>query len=454
MPGAGDRPMLDRLKFIAAHEAGYGGFYPDYIRLKQNERRSLEVLQAEQNIALRRMLQYACDNVPYYRRLFRILNFDPSSFRSIDDLQQLPIMTKETVKQHFDELVSTRIRRIPHITESTGGSTGTPMRYLVSQRDRMLGGALLYRGWGYAGYQLGDRMVFLAGMSLGVDPKRQLIKSTHEFFRNIRKLSTLNMGEQEMRGYVKVLGSFKPRFIRGYASSVYAFARWAQCNDFRVHQPEAVFTTSEKLYPRMRDTIANVFGCDVFDGYGLYDGGLTAFECPEHKGMHVDMERSVMELVNDEGCQVTSGQGRIIATGLMNYAMPLIRYDTDDIGIVGDDLCPCGRPYPLLNEVCGRSGDFLYTPEGKAVHSLLFAYIFDELPWVKEYQVVQERLDRITIRVIPDRGFDERKLDNARALIQKQSDAWEVDFAVVDQIEKTRSGKYKYIVNNMDNNRN
>jgi phenylacetate-CoA ligase len=134
--------------------------------------------------------------------------------------------------------------------------------------------------------------------------------------------------------------------------------------------------------------------------------------------------------------------------------MPLIRYDTDDIGIVDADQCPCGRPYPLLKEISGRSGDFLYTPEGRAVHSLLFAYIFDELPWVKEYQVVQERLDRITIRIIPDRGFDERKLDNVRAQIQNQSDAWSVDFSVVSHIEKTRSGKYKYIINNMINNKN
>jgi phenylacetate-CoA ligase len=291
-------------------------------------------------------------------------------------------------------------------------------------------------------------------MSLGVDPKRQLLKSAHEFFRNIRKLSTLNMGEQEMHGYVDVINSFRPRFIRGYASSIYAFARWAQDNDVRLCPPKAVFTTSEKLYPRMRDTIANVFGCDVFDGYGLYDGGLTAFECPEHRGMHIDMERSVMELVDEYGQQVESGRGRILATSLMNYAMPLIRYDTNDIGITGDEACPCGRPYPLLKEICGRSGDFLFTPEGRAVHSLLFAYIFDELPWVKEYQVVQERLDRITIRVIPDRGFEEQKLDNARALIQKQSEAWNVDFTVVSHLEKTRSGKYKYIINNMINNQN
>lgn len=454
MPGTGDCTMLDQLKFVAAHEMRHGGFYPDYRRLKQNQRRPFQVLRAEQMLALRRMLQYAGDNVPYYHRLFRILNFDPSAFRNLEDLQQLPILTKETIKEHYDELVSSRIRRIPHIEETTGGSTGTPMKYLVSQRDRMLGGALLYRGWGYAGYELGDRMVFLAGLSLGVDPRRQLLKSAHEFFRNIRKLSTLNMGEQEMRGYVGVIDSFQPRFVRGYASSVYAFARWAQDNDVRVPPVKAVFTTSEKLYPRMRDTIANVFGCDVFDGYGLYDGGLTAFECPEHRGMHIDMERSVMELVDDEGQQVGSGLGRIIATSLMNYAMPLIRYDTNDIGITDDQPCSCGRPHPLLKEICGRSGDFLFTPEGRAVHSLLFAYVFDELPWVKEYQVVQERLDRITIRVIPDRGFDERKLENARALIQKQSDTWNVDFAVVDHIEKTQSGKYKYIINNMINNQN
>ena len=131
--------------------------------------------------------------------------------------------------------------------------------------------------------------------------------------------------------------------------------------------------------------------------------------------------------------------------------MPLIRYDTNDLGHVIDDECPCGRPYRLLKEICGRSGDILYTPEGKAVHSLLFAYIFDELPWVKEYQVVQERADRITIRLVPDAGFDERKLDHVRARIRRQSEAWSVDFAIVDRIEKTRGGKYRYIINKMLN---
>ena len=404
--------MLDRLKFVAAHEVGHGGFYPDYLRLKQNERRPLEVLKAEQKLALRRMLQYAGENVPYYHRLFRILNFDPSKFRNLEELQQLPILTKETIKEHYDELVSSRIRRIPHIEETTGGSTGTPMKYLVSQRDRMMGGALLYRGWGYAGYELGDRMVFLAGMSLGVDPDGQLLKSAHEFFRNIRKLSTLNMGEQEMRGFTDVIGSFQPRFVRGYASSVYAFARWAQDND--VHAPTGRRPCSP---PRRSSTPACGTPSPTCSAATCSTATASTTEAsPPSSALSTRACTSTWSGASwswstTTGSQVETGQGRIIATSLVNYAMPLIRYDTDDIGIVSADPCPCGRPYPLLKEICGRSGDFLYTPEGRAVHSLLFAYIFDELPWVKEYQVVQERLDRITIRVIPDRGFDERKLE-------------------------------------------
>jgi phenylacetate-CoA ligase len=446
--------MLDRLKFIAAHTAGYAGFYPEYRRLKHNEHRPLAVLEAEQRAALRRMLRYAYDNVPYYRHLFDRLKFDPGRFRNLDELQQLPIMDKETVKRHFDELVPVGIAHIPHIEDSTGGSTGTPMKFLVSRRDRVMGGALLYRGWGYAGYELGDRMVFLAGTSLGMSTKKQLVKSVHEFSRNVRKLSTLNVGDKEMREYAAIIGSFRPRFVRGYASSVYAFACWARDNDVRISQPHAVFTTSEKLYPKMRDTIRDVFGCDVFDGYGLFDGGLTAFECPGHTGMHVDTERAVMEVVDDQGRQKDAGSGHILATSLSNRAMPLIRYDTNDLGHLIDDECPCGRPYRLLKEICGRSGDILYTPEGKAVHSLLFAYIFDELPWVREYQVVQERVDRITVRLIPDAGFDERKLDVVRAQIRRQSEAWGVDFAIVDRIEKTRGGKYRYIINKMLNANN
>jgi len=115
-----------------------------------------------------------------------------------------------------------------------------------------------------------------------------------------------------MREYAGVLNSFKPRFIRGYASSIYFFARWLEENQVSVPFPEGVFTTAEKLFPHMRKTIGDVFGCDVYDNYGLNDGGISAYECPEHAGLHIDTERSIMEVVDNNGLAVEEGEGQIL----------------------------------------------------------------------------------------------------------------------------------------------
>lgn len=322
------------------------------------------------------------------------------------------------------------------------------MQYRLSKHDRFLGGALLYRGWGYGGYELGDRMVFLAGSSLGFDTKSKLTTFIHETTRNLRKLSSFDMGENEMREYAQTINSFKPKFIRGYASSIYFFARWLEENQLSVPSQKAVFTTAEKLFPYMRQTIEDVFDCDVYDNYGLNDGGVSAYECSEHTGLHIDTERSIMELVDGAGHQIDTGEGQILATSLYNYAMPFIRYATGDDGHIIDDGCNCGRGYPLLKEVLGRSTDVLLTPEGKSIHGWFFLYIFWEYcEGIKEYQVVQKSLEKIVIRIVPDEGFDEMQLDRIREVVARRGPGWDLEFQFVDEIDRTRAGKYKFIIN-------
>jgi phenylacetate-CoA ligase len=201
----------------------------------------------------------------------------------------------------------------------------------------------------------------------------------------------------------------------------------------------------------MREKLKKVFNCEVYDGYGLNDGGVTAFECPEHSGMHIDTERGILEVVDSAGKQIEQGEGRIIGTTLHNYALPFLRYDTGDIGHLLADECSCGRGYPLLKEICGRTGDLLVTPEGKTINSLFFAYIFDDIQSVREYQVVQEKQDKILIRITPTRGFDQRQLPEIVRLIKTRSSGWEVEFDLVDHIDKTGAGKYKYVINKIAN---
>ena len=442
--------MFHRSLFIFAHQIGDIKFYPTYKKLIKNQWKTYEELKEEQEKRLRYMIDFAYRNVPYYRKLFDNLKLSPEDIKKVEDLEKLPILTKEIIKQNWDDFKPVNLNKMKYYEGATGGSTGTPFKYRLSKFDRFLGGCLMYRGWNHGGYELGDEMVFLAGASLDVGTKSYLAKRVHEVARNIKKLSSFDMGDKEMKDYVGVVNSFKPKFIRGYASSIYFFAEWIEENNIKIHQPLAVFTTAEKLYPNMRERIENVFDCDVYDGYGANDGGLNAVECSEHSGLHIDTERAVMEVVDKNGNQLESGEGEILATSLYNFAMPFIRYDTGDLGHIIDDVCGCGRRYKLLKEVVGRSVDVLVTPEGKNVHGWFFLYIFwEHCEGVKEYQVVQEKLDTIVIKIVPEYDFDEKQLDTIREIIRERSEGWNVEFKFVDEIKRTGAGKYKFIINNI-----
>ena len=439
--------MWSKLLFVAAHEWGNRHFYPLYRQLVRNQWRPYAELKAEQEKALRLMVRFAYENVPYYHTAFRQRNVQPDDIRVIEDLEKLPVITKQIINQHWEHFKPRNLDRMKYTENATGGTSGTPFTYRLGNYDRFFSAALTYRGWGYAGYQLGDRMMMLAGASLDVGKKSRAAARFEETLRNVKKRSSFDMSDDALQAYAHTVNSFKPKFVRGYPSALHVFAQWIEANGIGIHAPKAVFTTSEKLFPRMRRTMESVFGCDVYDGYGLNDGGLSSYECAEHCGMHVDTERSVMEIIDENGHQIDEGEGTILATALHNYAMPFIRYDTEDIGALTADSCPCGRGYRLLRELVGKSVDVLITPEGTHVHGWFFALLLEHAKGVKEYQVVQDTIDTVTIRIVPDVGFDSHEMDVIRKHVHERSAGWHVELALVDRIDRTQAGKYKYIVN-------
>ncbi len=440
--------ILQKNLFILAHQIVENNFHLIYRKLIQNQWMSYKELKDEQEKQLRSLINYSFENIPYYHKLFRDLKLSPSDIKNIEDLEKLPILKKQIIKENWEDFKPINLNKISYYEGDTGGSTGVPLKYRLAKFDKFLAGALLYRGWGYGRYELGDKMVFLAGSSLDVGTEKYLVKRAHEIIRNLKKLSSFDMGEKEMREYVDVINSFKPKFIRGYASSIYFFSKWIEQNNLKIHQPLAVFTTADKLYPNMRTSIEMVFNCEVYDGYGLNDGGISAFECPEHCGLHIDTERSIMEVVDKDGNEIEKGEGSLLATSLYNYAMPFIRYDTGDLGTITDETCSCGRGHKFLKELVGRTTDLLVTPEGKNIQGYFFDMIIDEYAKeIKQYQIVQEKLDKIVIRIIAEENFDEKQLFRIREMIRKKSAKWNVEFKFVEQIETTDAGKYKFIIN-------
>lgn len=407
---------------------------------------SYEEQKLQQEKLLRNIIRFAYGNVPYYHKLFKELKISPDDICTLEDLEKLPILTKDIIKANWGDFKPINLSSMKYHEKLTGGSTGIPLKFRYSKSDRFLGTAILYRGWSYGGYRLADKMVFLAGSALNVGAESSVIKKTHEITRNLKKLSSFDMGIQDMENYTKTINSFNPRFLRGYASSIDFFAKYIDKNEQMKF--DAVFTTAEKLYPHMRENIENVFSCDVFDGYGLYDGGVSAFECQEHNGLHIDTERSIMEVVDENKCQLEEGSGDILATSLHNFAMPFIRYQTGDVGNIVVDVCGCGRKSKLLKEVIGRQHEMLQTPEGKFVHGAFFnSYMLGKINGVVEFQVIQKSLENIIIKIVADENFDEKQLNNIRSTIKSKSERWNIEFKFVDQIERTKAGKYKFIVN-------
>ncbi len=438
--------------FIALHEVGCHGFYKTYKNLLKNQYKTYEELKKEQERKLQEIINFAYRNVPYYHSLFKTLQLHPSDIKNIENLEKLPIITKDIIKEHWEDFKPINLREIKYYNRATGGSTGRPFQYRLDKFNRFLSWALIYRGWGYAGYELGDPMIFFGGASLRIVNGQSISQKIQDVLRNIRRISSFDISEKNLNRYMMEINSFKPKYIYGYASSLYFLSNWIEKNwDKDVHSPIGIFTTAEKLYPYMRKKIENVFDTEVFDNYGLNDGGVSAYECKEHQGLHIDMERAVMEIADKEGHQIENGEGKIIATSLYNYSLPFIRYDTGDIGIITSEKCGCGRPYKLLKEIKGREQEMLITPEGKFIHGEYFTHIFWEIPYVKEFQIVQEKIDKIVIKIVPDENFDEKYLNKIKEIIRMRSKSWNIEFKIVDKINRTKAGKYKFVINEVIN---
>ncbi|MBA7499764.1 hypothetical protein ES704_02511 [subsurface metagenome] len=438
---------------------GYFLKRPEVIRYYKNFQRTqwdpFESLKKHQNKQLQKLVEFTHANVPYYMKLFNRLGIKPNDITTVKDLEKLPILTKQTIKENWQDFIPQNTNKVKYLNGSTGGSTGIPLKYRMSVCDYERGVGLLYRGWGYGGYKLGDKIAVIAGSSLIPNLRSESRRKIQDLFLNCRHYSSFKMSEKKLFKYFYNINNWKPYFIRGYASSIYLFAKFIQENNLKLEfQLKAIFSTAEKLFDKQRELIEQVLGVKVFDNYGLNDGGISAYECERHIGMHIDMERAILETVSDENKQVFNQEGRILATSLYNYALPFIRYDTGDLGILSDLECACGRKTPLLKEIVGRVSEFITTVSGLKIHGEFFSHIFYEIDNISQFQVIQDKMDEILIKIVPDNLQTKEDIDviKIKDIIRKKDADLKVriQFISEGEIEQTKAGKYKFIINNLN----
>lgn len=421
----------------------YGGRFRSFCdEVDRGQWLSEEALTEIQAARLRAIVAFSVEQVPYYQKLFGELNLTPADIVTPADLVHLPVLEKETVRASPD-LFRPLVLRERVVSQSTGGTTGTPLRYWVTASAMQYNYAayeVRFRNW--AGVALGDRMASINGRK--IVPGEQIGPPfwRHNLAFNQLYLSAYHLTEDNLPAYVAQLERFRPEVLVGYVSSVHLLADHINRHGLEgAVRPRAVMVSSETLFPWMRADIERAFGCKVHDGYGLGELSALITEC-SHGGMHISPEYGAVEAVEIDG------EHRLVATGLFNLAMPLLRYDTGDVIELGEPggRCACGRQLPLVDKLVGRADDYVVTPDGRSVGPAPLSLAFQSVPAIREAQIRQDDRSSVLVSLVvaPDFGIDEQALLD-RELRERLGTELVIDYDRVESITRTTWGKRRLV---------
>jgi phenylacetate-CoA ligase len=426
-------------------------FGPDFERasafLAESEWRSRDELRAYQDERLAVIVRHAYETVPYYRDVMDRLGLKPADIARVGDLPKLPILTRDELTANFDKLLSTSVKKSDLRLVSTSGTTGSLLHAYWDRAVDVMNNACLWRGRRWAGFEFGRPYATLLARSLVSrsqtrPPFWRYNRSWNQLF-----LSPIHLTDEFIPYYIDELRRWQVEALDAYPSSSYIVARFLESRG--EHLPlSCVFTTGEPLLQPERELIEERFCCRVFDGYSQAERVMYSSECDHHSGHHVYSEYGVTELVDDEAMPVPDGSvGLIVATGLHNFAMPLLRYAVGDTASLAAEPCECGRGLPLLRDVATRADDIVVTPDGRLVPPLTLQLAFRQVPGIMRSQIVQNEPGEITARLMvkaPLRPQDESRLRHNIA--ERLGPAVAVRIEYVDDIPYSGRCKYRRVI--------
>ena len=430
----------------------YGGNFKQLLReFEARERYSLQEWEDDQTRRLRSLLLHAYRTVPYYRKLFRQQGIEEASLQSfaLNDLPQLPLLEKNSIRSQPEDFISAAVNRKQLHSYLTSGTTGTPLEILSSsQTDRAVQAAYeaRVRRWARLDYKMSRAMI---GGRLVV-PRANASPPfwRYNIFEKQLYMSAFHIAPANVPDYVSALNRFQPDYLVGYASAHFFLARMIDELGLHVHQPKAILTSSEKLTNEMRQQIEKVYRCEVFDGYSGVENCCLASECECHR-MHMSPDVGIVEIVDESGAPASPGvPGEIVATGLLNFDQPLIRYRTGDMAVLSAESCACGRSMPVVDQIVGRLEDTVIAGDGR--ETVRFHGIFVGLPGVREGQIIQETISDFRIRLVVDQEFGNREMDIIRHRFQERLGQLKLVFELVNQIERTERGKFRAVISHVN----
>ncbi len=427
-----------------------------YETLRQSQWLDPAAMRELQDEKLRRLVRHCYRNVPFYRSRMQASRVRPEDIRGQQDLPKLGLITKSDLRQNlYFDVLSENHDKSQVLKITTSGSTGEPFECFADRAQLEFRWAATLRAHEWTGYRFGDPMVRLWHQTLGMSRGQIAKEKLDALLANRHFVPVFEMSDQRLAEMMQRFAELRPALVDGYAEALDFIAQYIRQTGARCRGAVgAVMSSAQTLPESSRELIEQAFGCRVFDKYGSREFSGIAYECEHHRGHHVVSEGYIVEILR-EGRPAGPGEvGEVVITDLNNYCMPFVRYRLGDLAEAMDpaELCPCGRGAPRIGNIEGRVQSIIVGIDGRYLPGTFFAHYFKDLAYaIKRFQVIQDRPDAITLRLVKGGRFSGDILGQVLATLRQYlGKRMHIHVELVDDVALIRTGKRIPSVSKLD----
>jgi phenylacetate-CoA ligase len=412
-------------------------------------------MTAAQASAIRKLVRYAAEHVPFYQTLFEMIGLSPDDIQSAADVRSIPHVTKQDITAEWSRFTSDEYLGREHelIARYTSGSTGAPLKIVKTKLERVISGRHLMSARARCGLRLPVRWAGVGGRGDGSGSFGDQAFLQRRGKDSVLRLSHLNFSEATLQEYAHALEDFQPTWIYAMPSTIDCLAQvvLAQGRPLTLHNLQLIELAAEYLAPDVRKRVWQAFGFSPVNQYGSQEVWGIAFEC-NNGGMHVLDKNVYLEVVKEDGTPAGYYEpGEVVVTALHFRAMPFLRYRLGDFVIRLPGTCTCGNPQPLLQMIGGRVSDIIVGHPRK-IGNLIFDAIMKHLQTsysltIQEYRLVQRSPRHFEVLIVGSTMWD----DHIKAAFVTQ--AWasigpglSFDFKSLSELPPHESGKNRPFV--------
>lgn len=396
---------------------------------------------------LRETVRRAEAETVYYRELFARVGFDSRADFSFDDYARLPVLEREDVHAAGRALVSDAVEPVQLRKDATGGSTGVPTEVWLGPEERGWRESGMEYAHARAGVPTGVATGLFWGHHLDPVARSSWRERLHDFESNTRWFDCFRLSPEVFNAYHREFETWRPVCIVAYASPLGLFAEHLRERGIRPSYPTRCFVTgAEKLLPRFREAVEEVFGRPVHERYGGRDVGLMAFQYEPRRTLdyEVDWAWVLVEPESDEE------DASILVTKLHGDGMPMLRYRVGDVGRFPEGSRP-GHPAFVLREVLGRDLDRIWLPDGRWIHPIQMPHLLKDHP-VREFMLVQSKDYSVELRIVPRDDFGEESREAIREVVAANLPDVGVSVVLVESLPRTKANKWRPVVSEVASN--